>query len=176
MHHTNHPAHTDAINPARRADDALPYVNDPTAMTVEQLAPLLRAWAAGLYPAEAGVELLIAHRTWLQRRDFILALVDTIDEGWGPGGTVIPMASIDWDRVQAFLTATYGSTSEINILRIAASLAGATIPTSLLVMTASLDTTNAALVLDALAHRYGWHEHGTTHTTTGHLTHSETSA
>ncbi len=62
------------------------------------------------------------------------------------------MASIDWDRVQTFLTATHGSTGEINVLRIAASLAGATIPTSLLAMTASLDDTNAALVLDALAH------------------------
>lgn len=34
------------------------------------LAAELRTWAAGSYRDEAAVELLIAHRTWLARRDF----------------------------------------------------------------------------------------------------------
>ncbi len=78
------------------------------------------------------------------------------------------MASIDWDRVETFLAAVPASRSEIAILRLAASLAGARVdalparPDRL-----SLDDTNAALVLDALAHRYGWHERGKTQLVTG---------
>ena len=86
---------------------------------------MLRAWAAGLYPSEAAVELLIAHGGWLRRRDFLASLVDAVDDGWGPRGQVVPMASIDWERVEGFLAQAHASSSEAALLRLAASLAGA---------------------------------------------------
>src|SRR5215218_6220857 len=57
---------------------------DPTTLTSEELAPMLRAWASGLFPSEAAVELLIAHGVWPHRRDFRFTLVDAVDDGWGP--------------------------------------------------------------------------------------------
>lgn len=143
---------------------------DPTTLTVDELAPMLRAWAGGLYTDEAAVELLIQHRTWLRRRDFVVALVDAVVDGWGPQGVVVPMASIDWEGVEAFLDEAPASRSEICILRLAASLAGAQVAGSLRDLTVNLDDTNAALVLDALAHRYGWHERGRTQLVTGTFT------
>ena len=137
----------------------------------DQLASMLRAWASGLYSGEAAVELLIAHGAWLARRDFRVGLVDAVDDGWGRRGAVVPMAAIGWDVVADFLDQPEvgASTSEVSILRLAASLAGARGPTSLMELTGTLDDTNAALVLDALAHRFGWHESGTTHLVTGYV-------
>ncbi len=135
---------------------------DPESLSAEQLAPMLRAWAAGLLAGEAAVELLIRHDVWLHRRDFRAALVDAVDDGWGTGGSIEPMAAVDWERVENFLDTAPSSSSEARILRLAASLAGAALRDSLLAMTASLDDTNATLVLRALAHRFGWHERGRT--------------
>jgi hypothetical protein len=53
---------------------------------------------------------------------------------------------------------------------IAASIAGTPAPTSLLQLTTGLDDTNGRYVLDALAHRFGWHERGTVHSVTGQQT------
>ena len=39
-------------------------------MTTDELATALRACAAGLYPLEAGTELLISNGTFLHRNDF----------------------------------------------------------------------------------------------------------
>jgi hypothetical protein len=142
---------------------------DPTTLTAEELAPMLRAWANGLFASEAAVELLIAHDVWPRRRDFLFTLVDAIDDGWGPRGTVVPMASIDWDRVEAFLVSVQASRSEMSVLRLAASLAGATVSRPLHDSTAGLDETNITLVLNAIAHRCGWHERGTTGLITGTL-------
>ena len=99
---------------------------DPSTLTPERLAPMLRAWAAGLYAEEAAVDLLIAHRTWLTRRDFLTRLVDVETEAWTPGGIPVPQASIDWDTVAMFTDggALPASSSETVILRLAASLAG----------------------------------------------------
>jgi hypothetical protein len=137
----------------------------------DQLAVMLRAWASGLYASEAAVELLIAHGSWLARRDFRSGLVDAVDDGWGRNGAIEPMAAIGWDVVADFLDQPEvgASSSEVAILRLAASLAGARGPTSLMEITGSLDETNAGFVLDALAHRFGWHERGTVHTVTGHV-------
>jgi hypothetical protein len=140
---------------------------DSTTLDATTLAPMLRSWAAGLFTGEAAVELLIAHDTWLHRADFRGRLVDAVDDGWARDGGIEPMASIDWDAVEDFLTEAPCSTSEAGILRLAASLAGTEVTTPLAMMTASLDDTNAALVLDALAHRFGWHERGHTHRVTG---------
>ena len=93
--------------------------------------------------------------------------MDAVDDGWGPHGQVVPMASVDWERVEGFLAQAHASSSEAALLRLAASLAGAEGAPSLLAMTASLDEVNAGRVLEALAHRFGWHEHGITRTVTG---------
>jgi hypothetical protein len=144
---------------------------DPETISPDQLATMLRSWASGLYTSEAAVDLLIAHGTWLARRDFRQALVDAVDDGWGRGGDVEPMASIDWDGVPGFLDQPEvgASSSDVTILKFAASMVGAGGPSSLMEITGSLDETNARLVLDALAHRFGWHERGTTFTVTGHV-------
>ncbi|NLT53665.1 MAG: hypothetical protein GXX79_03655 [Actinomycetales bacterium] len=144
---------------------------DPSTLTPERLAPMLRAWAAGLYAEEAAVDLLIAHRTWLTRRDFLTRLVDVETEAWTPGGIPVPQASIDWDTVAMFTDggALPASSSETVILRLAASLAGTPMTTSVRDLTAHLDPVNGRYVLDALAHRWGWHRRGLTHTVTGDL-------
>jgi hypothetical protein len=130
---------------------------------------MLRAWANGLFASEAAVELLIAHDVWPRRRDFRFTLVDAVDDGWGPLGAVVPMASIDWDSVEAFLVSAPASRSEISVLRLAASLAGATVSRPLHDATAGLDETNTTLLLNAIAHRCGWHERGITQVITGTL-------
>ncbi|MDQ1292836.1 MAG: hypothetical protein QG608_717 [Actinomycetota bacterium] len=140
---------------------------DPTTLTPAELSSLLRAWTGGLYPGEAAIGLLVAHGHWLRRRDFLSHLVDAVDDGWGPRGSVVPMASIEWSAVADFAGRVPASTSELTILRLAASLAGAATPLSVMELTGGLDETNARHVLDALAHRFGWHEHGITHLVTG---------
>jgi hypothetical protein len=149
---------------------------DPSTLTPTQLAPMLRAWAAGLYPSEAAVELLIAHGRWLRRRDFLACLVDAVDDGWGPRGEVVHMASIDWERVEAFLAQAGASSSEAAVLRFAASLAGVPGGPSVLEMTAGLDDVNAGLVLEALARRCGWHERGVIKTVIGTFAQAPASA
>lgn len=141
---------------------------DPAGLTPADLAPMLHAWAGGLHPGEAAVGLLIAHDYWLHRADFLTRLVDAVDDGWGPRGAVVPMAAIDWPSVPDFCTRVAASSSERTVLRLAASLAGAVVPYSLLELTSGLDQTNQRHVLDALAHRFGWHENGRVHTVTGH--------
>ena len=142
---------------------------DPTTLTADELAPMLRAWASGMFASEAAVELLIAHDVWPRRRDFLFTLVDAVDDGWGPRGSVVPMAAIDWDRVEAFLVSAPASRSEISVLRCAASLAGAAVNVPLHDATAALDETNSALVVNAIAHRCGWHQRGTSRLINGTL-------
>jgi hypothetical protein len=118
---------------------------------------MLRAWSGGLYPSEAAVGLLIAHGYWLRRHDFLTLLVDA----------VVPMAAVNWAGVQAFAERSPASSSELAVLRIATTLAGIAVPDSLMALTTSLDETNGRHVLDALAHRFGWHERDVVHTVTG---------
>jgi hypothetical protein len=141
---------------------------DPAELAPADLVFMLRAWAGGLLPSEAAVGLLIAHGYWLRRADFLTRLVDAVDDGWGPCGAVTPMAAIDWAGVTAFSTQVAASSSELAVLRIATSLAVTPVPQPLMDLTTSLDDTNGRHVLDALAHRFGWHEYGTVHTVTGH--------
>lgn len=125
--------------------------------TNDELARLLAAWADGSFAVEAGVELLVAHGTWLGRSDFRTELVDLVEDGWGREGAG-PMAYIDWDWVDVFVRDAPCSSSERAILLLAASLAGGATNQSLLAMTSSLDDVNATLVLSALSHRFGWHQ------------------
>lgn len=140
---------------------------DPTRLTPGELAPMLRAWTDGLPPSEAAVGLLVAHGFWLRRPDFLTRLVDAVDDGWGPGGTIVPMAAVDWAGVPAFTAQAAASASELKVLTLAASLAGTVVPDSLLRLTSGLDDSNKRHLLDALAHRFGWHERGVVHAVTG---------
>jgi hypothetical protein len=129
---------------------------------------MLAAWAAGDYACEAAVGLLThgARGHWLRRRDFLTSCVEAVDDGWTRDG-LVPMAVIDWDAVRAFLDAGVGASSgELSVLRVAASLGGVDVG-SLREATSSLDESNLAHVLNALAHMAGWHEYGTVRTITG---------
>lgn len=70
-------------------------------MTADDLASALRACAAGLYPLEAGVALLIANGTFLHRDDFISRFI-TVATSISDGTTL--MAAIDWDAAIAACT------------------------------------------------------------------------
>ena len=144
---------------------------DPTTLDPGELAEMLAAWADGDYATEAAVGLLThaAGGLWLRRNDFRAACIEAVDNGWSRHGAV-PMAVIDWDDVRTFLDAGVpASSGEASVLRTAASLAGVDAG-PLREVTASLDVGNLGQVLDALAHRAGWHEHHLSRTVTGHQT------
>ena len=116
------------------------------------LPAALRAGARGSYPLEAGVELLIAHASWLHRNDFVAAFLDTdnsIIDGF-------ELASIDWTGAIAALDtgALPCSRSQERILRLAASL-GAGLPVDLRDATTGLDPSNTALLSQAIRHATG---------------------
>lgn len=146
-----------------------------TAMT---LIDELRAWAAGDYGIEAAVDLLAAHHTWLTRPDFrdlcVISTADHLVENFH-----MPRAWLDFDKAGAIAGGGTlpASSSELQILAIAAGLADAPTSRPLGDLIRGLDTANLALVLDAIAHTGGWHEHRATpdgavgyrHTVTGHV-------
>ncbi len=119
-------------------------------MDTDHLATALMACATGIYAAEAGVNLLIANGTFLQRDDFTPRFITCGISG----GT--PMAAIDWD---AAITALHSgdlpcSGGERRILLLSASLASG-IPVSLRDTISSLDDRNVALVVSAIQHAAG---------------------
>jgi hypothetical protein len=120
----------------------------------------LEAGAKGLYTSEAGVALVVAHRHWLTRQDFVDALVVDDDEDGS-------MAWIEWDDVVDFLEDHPASSGEAALLLIAASLAGARVGEPLGHLVSKLDLSNLELVLDAVAHANGLHERHTTLTICG---------
>jgi hypothetical protein len=119
-------------------------------MTIDDLTAALRACAAGLYPLEAGAELLIANGTFLHRDDFTTRF---ITHGTSVG---TPMAAIDWE---AAATALHSgslpcSGGERRILQLAASLAAGT-PVSLRDTVTGLDNDNTARLITAIRHASG---------------------
>jgi hypothetical protein len=118
----------------------------------DPLARALRRQAQGLYCRESAVELLIAHRTWLQRTDFTRQFVH-LHDGLIDGQT---MAVIDWAQAIAALEAGRlpCSGSEHQILLLAASLAHG-IPLDLRAALTGLDDTNRDLVAATILHASG---------------------
>ena len=103
------------------------------------LSAALRASAAGLYPDEAGNELLISHGGFLCRHDFAAF----VHAGTSISDGTTPMAWIDWD---AAITAQLPlSGGERRILQLAASIAAGT-PASLRESIPGLDPRNLHLV------------------------------
>lgn len=80
----------------------------------DKLAAGLRAWAEGDWIATAATELLISHETWLRRRDFPAACIDTAED----------MSRIRWDDAREFTRSTdaAASTTEFAVLRLAVAI------------------------------------------------------
>ena len=119
----------------------------------DDLAAALRACAAGLYPLEAGVALLITNGTFLHRDDFANRF---IEHGTSISDGTTPMAAIDWE---AAITALQSgelpcSGGERRILQLAASLANG-VPVDLRDAVTGLDDRNTALLLTAIRHATG---------------------
>ena len=133
-------------------------MNDPRCRTTtglttgfEDLADAIRAWAKGWLPTEAAAELLIGHRAWLLREDFLQVAVEV---RWEPfvGRQV---AAVDFaaaaDAVQGVLPCSAG---ERQLLLVAASLAEG-IPVDLREAALCMDAVNAARTAQAVCHAAG---------------------
>jgi hypothetical protein len=122
-------------------------------MTADHLAGALRACARGLYPLEAGTELLISNATFLHRDDFTSRFIET---GTSISDGTTLMAAIDWDAAIAALNAgdLPCSSGERRILQLSASLAGG-IPVDLRDTVTGLDDRNTALLVTAIRHATG---------------------
>ena len=122
-------------------------------MTAYDLAAALRACAAGVYPLEAGVALLISNGTFVHRDDFTRRFI-TAGASISDGTT--PMAAVDWDAAITALNAGElpCSGGERRVLQLSASLAGG-IPVDLRDAVTSLDETNIARLVTAILHGSG---------------------
>ena len=114
----------------------------------------LRAHAAGLYPEEAGTELLICHGSILPRDDF----AGFVHTGTSISDGTTLMAWIDWDAALSALH--HGQIplcgGEQRILQLAASLAEG-LPISLRDTIPGLDNQNLKLLITAIRQAAGQH-------------------
>ena len=117
------------------------------------LPAALRACARGIYPLEAGVDLLISHGSWLDRQDFQDQFIHT---GISITDGVTEMAEMDWQAAISTLDARHlpCSGGEERMLRLAASLADG-IPVSLREALTGIDHRNIELVITAVLHAWG---------------------
>jgi hypothetical protein len=122
-------------------------------MTTDDLTAALRACAAGLYPLEAGVALLIANGTFLLRDDFTSKFIAT---GTSISDGTTLMADIDWDAAIAALHAGElpCSGGERRVLELSSSLAGGTL-VNLSDAVTGLDDANIARLVTAILHASG---------------------
>lgn len=138
---------------------------DARTVTEPELHTMLRRLAAGTHSTEAAVELVIHARTWLSRDDFLSECVTAVSNGPHNYGHA-PLAAINWHTAAHYGESAPASRSERAMLGLACSLAG--VPTgSLRDLTIALDPNNTARLIDALAHRAGWHLSGHSHATRG---------
>jgi hypothetical protein len=119
-------------------------------MSTTTLVTALTGCAAGIYPLEAGVALLIDHGTFVLRDDFASRF---IEHGTSSG---IPVAAIEWDAAVAALEAggLPCSAGERRILAAAASIA-AGIPVDLRDTATGLDAINVQRLITAIRHASG---------------------
>jgi hypothetical protein len=111
------------------------------------LAAALRAHAEGLYCLQAAVELLIGHRRWLGRDEFVGRFVGLVPETAGGG----VLAVVAWRAAVRALSSGRlpCSGSEGSVLRIAASIAGG-VPVDLSECLSTLDESTIGLVVGAV--------------------------
>lgn len=127
-------------------------MNDTTSgYGFEDLAPMIRVQAKGIWHLEAAAELLIGHQTWLLREDFTAGFV-TVEHDAGRGFAQVDYAAAV-HALECFDLPCSGS--EANILRIAASLA-TNVTVNLGQRVGGLDAQNTRLVLEAIAHANGY--------------------
>jgi hypothetical protein len=121
-------------------------------MTDPSMAAALRSCAAGLYPAEAACELIIA-TCWPQRGDFTSFITTGISISDG----TTPMAAVCWDDAISALDAGQlpCAGSERRLLRLSASLAQG-IPVDLQDAVTGLDHANINRVTVAIRHAAGY--------------------
>ena len=116
------------------------------------LSAALRAHAAGLYPEEAGTELLISHGGILARGDF----AGFVHTGTSISDGTTQLAWIDWDAALSALH--HGQLplcgGEQRILTLAASIAAGT-PACLRDALPGLDNQNLELLVAAVRHAAG---------------------
>jgi hypothetical protein len=112
------------------------------------LAAPLRACAQGIYPDEAGIELLIGHDNFLHRDEFT-SHIQT-------GTSSTPHAAVDWAAVIDLADSGKlpWSGGEQRMIRLMASLA-AGIPVNLRHALTGLDDRNTALVIKSMWHAAG---------------------
>jgi hypothetical protein len=112
----------------------------------------MRAWAKGLLCLEAAVELLIGHRSWLYRGDFLDLAVELGRQVFSGQ----PMAAVGFEVAAASLEAGVlpCSSGEGQVLRLAASIA-AGVPVDLREVLTGLDKTNSGLAATAVLHAAG---------------------
>ena len=122
-------------------------------MTADNLTAALRACAAGLYPLEAGVALLISNGTFLRREDFTSRFIET-GTSISDGATLL--AAVDWDSAIAAMHAggLPCSGGERRVLQLSSSLAGGT-PVDLRDAVTGLDDGNIARLVTAILHASG---------------------
>jgi hypothetical protein len=110
-------------------------------------------WAKGWLPTEAAAELLIAHRAWLEREDFLRVAVEVRWEPFrGREAAAVDFAAAA-DAVQGVLPCSDG---ERQVLLVAASIAGG-IPVDLREAALCMDAVNAARAAQAICHAAGRH-------------------
>jgi hypothetical protein len=116
-------------------------------MTLDELVATLRAGAEGSLLDEAAVELLIDHGCWPNRTDFVSAAIDVAP---GLDDANPPLSFVDWlAALDADLPA---SSTERQMLSIAAELAGFDSGRPLGQLITGLDERNTALVVRAVVH------------------------
>ena len=118
----------------------------------DDLAAALRAWAKGLLCLEAAAELLIGHRWWLFRAEFLAIAVESGQEVFSGQ----EMAAVDFVAAAGALEAGVlpCSGGEGRVLRIAASIAEG-VPVDLREAVTGLDENNAVLAAAAVLHAAG---------------------
>jgi hypothetical protein len=136
-------------------------IGEPRAVDLDLLDvenALLRA-AVGDYALEAAVLLLANTGCWLPRLQAAGLIAIALDGDAADGG---PWAAVQWTDLDRALRSGRigGSSGELRLLRAAAGLADGQ-PVDLADLTAGVDREELLLVLAALAHAAGSHEHRT---------------
>ena len=117
----------------------------------DDLAAAIRAWAKGWLPTEAAAELLISHRGWLEREDFLQVAVEV---RWEPFRDR-EIAAIDFAAAAAAVQGVLPcSDGERQLLLVAASIAEG-IPVDLREAALCMDAVNAARAARAICHAAG---------------------
>jgi hypothetical protein len=134
-------------------------IGEPQAIDLDLLdleSALLRA-AVGDYAVEAAVLLLADSGHWLPQLQAAGLIAIALDGDAVDGG---PWAAVQWGDLDAAVRAgeILGSTGQLRLLRVAASLADGQ-PVDLADLTAGVDREELTLLLAALAHAAGSHEH-----------------